>query len=91
MRLQLVVDSRNTLQVALPGGDVERRISVHVNCGEGAARVQHQLCYINAPCVRRPMETYIQLLRRETGLKSEVITLNIFRANTSILYLSPFR
>lgn len=69
MRLQLDIDSRNTFQVALPGGDVERRVSVHVNCGEGAAGVQHQLRYIHAPCIRRPVETHVQLLKRETGMK----------------------
>lgn len=70
MRLQLVIDidSRNTFQVALSGGDVEWRVSVHVHRGEGAARVQHQLCYIYVPCIRRPVETHVQLLRGKTGL-----------------------
>lgn len=65
MRLQLVIDidSRNTFQVALSGGDVERRVSVHVNRGKGTARVQHQLCYIHIPCIRRPVETHVQLLK----------------------------
>lgn len=57
-----MIHSRNTLQEAFSGGDVERCVSVHVNGGEGAASVQHQLCYVHVSCVRRPVEAHIQLL-----------------------------
>lgn len=61
MRLMFVldIDSRNTFQVSLSGGDMERRVSVHVNWGEGTASVQHQLCYIHIPCICCPVETHI--------------------------------
>lgn len=76
MYLQLAIDSRDTFQVALSGGDVERRVSVHVHWGEGAASVQHQLGYIHAPRIRCPVETHIQLLEGKRGL-FKVITWNI--------------
>lgn len=69
VKMCLDFDLRDTFQVALPGGDVQRRVSVHVNCSERAASVQHQLCYIHTPCIRRPVETHIHLLKRNTGLK----------------------
>lgn len=64
---QPLVHSRDTLQVALSGGDVQRRVSVHVHRRQGAAGVQHQLCDVHAAGVRRPMETYIQLLQGASG------------------------
>lgn len=76
-RLKLVTDSRNTFQITLSGGDVERRVSMHIDWGERAARVQHQLCYIHISCICRPVQTYIQLLRGKMGL-FKVITWKIF-------------
>lgn len=62
----MYINSRNTFQVALSGSDVEWCVSVYVNRGEGAAGVQHQLCYIHISCIRRPVETNIQLLMGKT-------------------------
>lgn len=56
------INSRNTVQESLSGSDVERRVTMHVNRGEGTARVQHQLGYVHIPRIRRPVETHIQLL-----------------------------
>lgn len=69
MKLQFHINSRNTLQVALPGSDVEWCVAVHVHGRQGAAGVQHQLGDVHAACVRRPVQTHVQLLKRGTGLK----------------------
>lgn len=69
MKLQFHINSRNTLQVALSGSNVEWCVSVHVHGRQGAASVQHQLGDVHAACVRRPVETHVQLLKRGTGLK----------------------
>lgn len=57
--------SPDTFQVALPGGDVQRCVPMGVDWAEGAAGVQHQLSDVHAACVRRPVETHVQLLRRQ--------------------------
>lgn len=64
--VQFFVHSRDTLQVSLPGGDVQRRVSVHVHRRQGAAGVQHQLGDVHAASVRRPVETHVQLLEWAT-------------------------
>lgn len=60
--------SRDTVQVSLSGGDVERRVSVHVDGGQGTARVQHQLRYVHVAGIRSPVETHVQLLMGKEGL-----------------------
>lgn len=54
--------SRDTLEEALPGGDVEGRVPVHVDGGERTPGVQHQLSDLHAARERRPVEAHIRLL-----------------------------
>lgn len=49
---------------------MQRGVAMRVDRAEGAAGVEHQFSDVHAARVRRPVETHVELLRRQTDTGS---------------------